>query len=538
MKGERFMSGERHDDQRGITRGQLVRGALGASAALSAAPLIAACGGSGSSTGSTATTLKPKKGGILRVGILGGSSSDTLDAGRIVTEPDTIRAMALYNGLVRLSNSGRSVEMDLAEEVSSTPDAKLWTVRLRQGLTFHDGKPVTPADVVFSLKRIVNPKSPGNGASALAPLDVNAIKIVDSRTLQLPMTVPYASFPEQIANVFNFPIIPSDYNPKSPIGTGPFKYQSFTPGQQSVFVRFPGFHQHGLPYLDQVTIIDSFASDTAAFNALQGNELDVFSTAPLNLAKQIAGNAQLTALVSLPGQWTPFTMRVDKPPFTDVNVRQAMRYIVDRHQLIDLSLDGFGAVGNDVFSQWDPDYDTSLKRDQDLGRAKSLLKKAGQEGLTVDLMTADFAVGVLQAAQVFAQQAKGAGVTVNIKQVPVGTFYGPNYLQWTFAQDFWGYSPYLSQVAQGSLTSSPFNETHWNDPQYVSLYKQANSTTNPAKRKELVQAMQKIDFDSGGYIIAAYNKLLDITTSRVHGFTPAGTGIVLGNADWAHAWMS
>jgi len=178
------------------------------------------------------------------------------------------------------------------------------------------------------------------------------------------------------------------------------------------------------------------------------------------------------------------------------------------------------------------------ERDQDLDKAKSLLKKAGQEGLTVDLMTADFAVGVLQAAQVFAQQAKGAGVTVNIKQVPVGTFSGPNYLQWTFAQDFWGYSPYLSQVAQGSLTTSPFNETHWNDAQYVSLYKQANATTDPATRKGLVEAMQKIDFDTGGYIIAAYNKLLDITTSRVHGFTPAGTGIVLGNADWAHAWMS
>jgi peptide/nickel transport system substrate-binding protein len=533
------MSGETDRPQRGFTRRQVVRGALGAGAALAAGPLVAGCGG-GSSTPSSSTTsgLKPTRGGDLRVGMLGGSSSDTLDAGRIVTEPDTIRAMALYNGLVRLSNSGRSVDMDLAEEVSSTPDAKTWTVRLRSDLTFHNGKPVTPEDVVFSIKRIVNPKSPGNGASALEPLDVAGIKVLDGRTLRLPMKVPYASFLEQIANVFNFPIIPADYDPKNPVGTGPFKYRSFTPGQRTVFDRFPNYHLNGLPYLDSITIIDSFASDTAAFNALQGGELDVFSTAPLNLAKQVEGNAQLTALVSLPGQWTPFTMRVDKPPFTDVNVRQAMRYIVDRQQLIDVSLDGLGAVGNDVFSQWDPDYDTSLKRDQDLDMAKSLLKKAGQEGLTVELNTADFAVGVLQAAQVFAEQAKGAGVNVKINQVPVGTFYGPNYLQWTFAQDFWGYSPYLSQVAQGSLTSSPFNETHWNDPEYVSLYTQANATTDAAKRKELVHAMQKIDFDRGGYIIAAYNKLLDITTSRVHGFTPAGTGIVLGNADWAHAWMT
>jgi len=534
------MSGDNDPIHRGYTRKQIVHGAIGAGAAFTAAPLLAACGGGSSSPSSSGggSAGSPKPGGDLRVGMLGGSSSDTLDAGRIVTEPDTIRAMALYSGLVRLANSGKSVEMDLAEEVTPSADAKQWTVRLKQGLTFHNGKPVTPDDVIFSLKRIVNPKSPGNGASALEPLDVNAIKVMDSRTLVLPMKVPYASFLDQICNIFNFPIIPSDYDPKNPVGTGPFKYQSFTPGQRTVFTKFADYYQSGLPYLDSITIIDSFASDTAAFNALQGGEVDVFSTAPLNLAKQVEGNSALTALVSLPGQWTPFTMRVDKPPFTDNDVRLAMRYIVDRQQLIDLSLDGLGAVGNDVFSQWDPDYDPSLKRDQDLEQAKSLLKKAGQEGLTVELNTADFAVGVLQAAQVFAEQAKGAGVTVKVNQVPVGTFYGPNYLQWTFAQDFWGYSPYLSQVAQGSLTTSPFNETHWNDPEYVSLYKQANATTDESKRKDLVYAMQKIDFDRGGYIIAAYNKLLDITTSRVHGFEPAGTGIVLGNADWAHAWMS
>jgi len=295
------MSGDTDHANRGYTRREVVRGALGAGAAFSAAPLLAACGG-GSSTpsssgGGTGGAGSPKPGGDLRVGMLGGSSSDTLDAGRIVTEPDTIRAMALYSGLVRLSNDARSVEMDLAEEVTPSADAKEWTVRLRQGLTFHNGKPVTTDDVIFSLKRIVDPKSPGNGAAALAPLDVNAIKAMDARTLRLPMKTPYASFLDQICNIFNFPIVPTDYDPKNPVGTGPFKYQSFTPGQRSVFAKFPDYYLSGLPYLDSITIIDNFASDTAAFNALQGGELDVFSTAPLNLAKQIEGNSALTALV-------------------------------------------------------------------------------------------------------------------------------------------------------------------------------------------------------------------------------------------------
>src|SRR5262245_47032357 len=120
------MSGDTDPRDRGYTRKQIVRGALGAGAAFGAAPLLAACGGGSSSptsSGGSAGVGSPKPGGDLRVGMLGGSSSDTLDAGRIVTEPDTIRAMALYSGLVRLSNDAKSVEMDLAEEVTPNTDA-------------------------------------------------------------------------------------------------------------------------------------------------------------------------------------------------------------------------------------------------------------------------------------------------------------------------------------------------------------------------------------------------------------------------------
>ena len=231
-------------------------------------------------------------------------------------------------------------------------------------------------------------------------------------------------------------------------------------------------------------------------------------------------------------------MRVDKAPFNDVRVRQALRYVANRQEMINISLSGYGEVGNDIFSQWDPAYLKDLQREQDLDKAKSLLASAGQSNLTLELTTADIAPGVLQAAQVFAQQASQAGVTVNIKKVPVGTFYGPNYLQWDFAQDFWAYSPYLSQVAQGMLSSSPFNETHWDDPAYVALYDEANRTVDTAKQTELIQQMMKIDFETGGYIIPAYNKQLDLLNKKVQGLQPSGTGVPMGNADWANLWMS
>lgn len=521
--------------KRAYSRRDVLKGALAGGAVLAGGALLAACG-PGSSTTSTGASPTPKKGGNLRVAILGGSSSDTLDANGEVVQPDAIRVMALYNSLVRLDTNAKVV-MDLAEQIVPNADASMWTIHLKKGITFHNGKNLTADDVIYTFRRIANPSSPMVGATGLAPVDLNALKALDSLTVQVPMKTPYASFPEQISAAYNFGVVPVGYDPKNPVGTGPFKFQSFTPGQQSVFVRNENYFKPGLPYLDQLTIIDSFASDTAAFNALQGSEVDVYTQAPLALAAQVNGSTSLKSIVSLAGQWTPFTMRVDMAPFDDVRVRQAFRLIVKRQQLIDQALSGFGAIGNDTFSQWDPCFDTSLHRDQDLEQAKSLLQQAGHAGLSVELVTSDFAAGVVQAAQVFAQQAQGAGVTVKVRQVPVGTFYGPSYLQWPFAQDFWAYSPFLSQVAQGMLVKSPYNETHWSDPTYVSLYNQANATVDAGKQCDIVHQMQKIDFEKGGLIIPAYNKQLDLMSKRVNGFVPAGTGVPLGNADFEHAWL-
>jgi len=117
-------------------------------------------------------------------------------------------------------------------------------------------------------------------------------------------------------------------------------------------------------------------------------------------------------------------------------------------------------------------------------------------------------------------------------------FYGDQYLKWPFAQDYWAYSPYLSQVAQGSLPTAPFNETHWNNEQYNKLYDQAQATVDLAKRCEVVQAMQKLDFEQGGYIIASYNQSVDLMASNVQGFVPAATGIALGNFGFADAWLA
>jgi peptide/nickel transport system substrate-binding protein len=135
-------------------------------------------------------------------------------------------------------------------------------------------------------------------------------------------------------------------------------------------------------------------------------------------------------------------------------------------------------------------------------------------------------------ATVLQQQAKAAGVTINLNTVDPTTFFGPNYLHWTFSQDYYNYSPYLAQVAESMLPASPFNETHWNLPRYISLNKQANMTTSAAARSQIEHEMQTIDFTQGGYIIPAFIDALDAYSTKITGYLPARVGQPLSDFDF------
>jgi peptide/nickel transport system substrate-binding protein len=518
-----------------LDRRQFLRGLAATGAIAGTGSLLAACSSSGtSSTAASAASTAKRKGGSLKVGLTGGSGTDTLDPHKGLTYLDTARAQSLYQPLLQL-NTKAQTEFVLAEDISPHGSTSNWVITLRKGITFHDGKPLTADDVIFTLQRIINGKL--TGATPLGPIDVKGLKALDTHTVQVPMTSPYGSFLDQLAYWYYLYIVPTGFNPSKPNGTGPFKYQSFTPGQRSVFARNPNYWKSGLPYVDSVTIID-FSDSASLQNALVTGVIHGAGALEGPQIAALASSTNLRTVKSKTGAITPFTMRVDQAPFNDVNVRQAMRLLVDRHQLINSALDGNGVVGYDVSSPYDPNYNTSLRREQDIAQAKSLLKKAGQENLTVQLVTSPVATGTVAMATVLQQQAKSAGVTINLKTVDPTTFFGPNYLHWTFSQDFYNYSPYLAQVAQSLLPTSPFNETHWSLPHYVDLYKQANATANPATRKDIEHEMQMIDFTQGGYIIPAFIDALDAYSTKITGYEAARVGQPLSDFNFEQFSMT
>jgi len=519
----------------GLDRRHFLRSAALGGGLLAVPGLIAACSGSSDSPSNQPSGKKPIYGGNLRVAMVGGTVT-TLDPGLAVAEIESARATNLYDRLVNL-NPDMSLQMCLAESMEPNATATVWTARLRPGVRWHDGSPFTADDVIFSFKRMGAPKSVLFGASVMALVDLNGLTKMDSLTVRIPLKKPISEFPVLFTPPQMQITKAGETNFQHPIGTGPFKYVSFTPGQQSVFARNPHYWQPGRPYVDQLTLIDT-SDPTARLNALLDSQVDAMDQLSYPQAKvqQSAGNIRVLAAQG--SNIVPIYMATDMAPFTDVRVRQAMRLIAGRPQLIETAQDGMGVVGNDLYGRGLPDYDTHIpQREQDIGQAKSLLKAAGMSDLTITLFSSTAAPGMLESATAFAQQARAAGVTINVNNGPAGSYFGTQYLKQNFAQTQWLTAPIYQWIGQAMAPTAPFNETHWHNPQWDSLLAQAEATIDTGKRQEIYYEMQQLLWNEGGYLIWGFYPLLDGLSLNVQGAIPNPAN-ELGNWQFQTWWLS
>jgi peptide/nickel transport system substrate-binding protein len=185
-----------------------------------------------------------------------------------------------------------------------------------------------------------------------------------------------------------------------------------------------------------------------------------------------------------------------------------------------------------MYAPYDPGTPRLPQRQQDLEQAKALLKQAGYDGtLAVTLYTSE-AIGsaAVSAAQVLAEQAKGAGVTVNVKKVDSGAYWNAgNYLTYTFSQDFWYTRNYLSQTGQGTMPKAPYNETHWKNDKWQAIVEEAMKTGDKTKRNELIAQAQTIEQNEGGYIVWSFNNQIDGYSSKLGGVVPNKSGVPLSS---------
>ena len=439
----------------------------------------------------------------------------------------------LYDQLVKLDNLG-TPKLALAKSITPNTDFTRWVITLRDGVEFHNGKKVTATDVLFSIARIIKGKYAG--AVGYGPIDLSKCHVINASSLVLEFKTPYAQLVQfMAAQLGTSPIVPTNFDPRKPVGTGPFKLVSFTPGVQSIMVRNPNYWDRPA-YLDQIVLVD-LTDETAQISALQTGQADIVNFLSASSVATVKA-AGMKTWISQTGATVPFTMRTDIAPFNDVRVRQAFRLIVDRKQMLEQVYSGFGSIGNDVFGRYDTYYDKSLpQREQDIAQAKSLLKAAGKEGMAVDLPTSTLGPGCIETAVVFATQAKKAGVKVTIKQSNPTDFYATSYLHAPFTQEYWNYIPYLPLAEQSYVPPAPYNSTFRDDPAYNALYRQASATKDKTKLESITHQMMKMDYDSGGHIIPTFFPSIAASSPKVHGITTSVLGYSPGGCDWASYWI-
>jgi peptide/nickel transport system substrate-binding protein len=521
-----------------MSRATLLRGTAGAM--LAASPLVAAaCGGSSASSTAASSTGggPPVRGGTLRAAFVGGGTAETLNPYIAVTPIDESRIQNLYDPLV-LTNADLTNSPGLALEWNANADATEYEVKLRPGVEFHNGKTFGADDLIYSIRLMAKP---ANFASVpfVQGINLNDLRKINETTVKIPLLYPDADLAANFVYYNTWIVQDGETDFTNPVGTGPFMFTSFKPGTQSIFKRNPNYWVTGKPYVDtlQITTIDD---DTARLDALLSGQIDLMAQLAGAQAKAHQSAGDITVLVAKSPQPLMFYMDTTQKPFTDNNVRLAMKLIADRPALVASAISGYGIVGNDIVGKGLPFYDNSLpQRVQDIEQAKSLLKTAGQENLTVTLMTSPIISGFVEAATLLAEQAKSAGVNIQLKQVPVSAYWNPQllYLKMAFAETQWPMLSLKYWYLQTMSSKASYNETHWNDPAWNALLFKAIGELDQTKAQDYWNQVQEIEYDRGGYLSWTNADWVDGISKKVKGLQPSAAGI-LGNYRFLDAWLS
>jgi peptide/nickel transport system substrate-binding protein len=527
-----------------LSRRALLRGAAAAGMVGLAPGLLAACGGDGDGdkavTQSQATTgideSTVKRGGSLRVGHVGGGKAESFDPARTSSFIDASRLVNTYDLLVRV-NPDLSLAPGLALEWESNADSTAWQFKLRPDVVWHDGKPFTAQDVIYTMRSWGDKDHTAHASASQVRLE--ELTAVDDLTLEIPLKTPNARLPDSFTQQNNVVIQDGTTDFTNPIGTGPFKIVSFTVGERSVGVRNEDYWEEGRPYVDEWQDI-SISDNAARLNALLNGDLDMMSQIEPTQAKVHleSGDIQIVRAPS-PTAIQVFYMAVDIPPFDDPRVRQAFRLIPDRQGLIDRALLGFATVANDLPGRGLWNFAEELPpREQDIEQAKALLAEAGHENLEVTLHTSEIVPGFVEAATLFAEMAKEAGVTVNVKKEDPNAYFDLSkiYTKLDFGQSFWTYSSIGIWYEQALLSDAIWNETHWRDPEYDKLIRSAQGATDEAEAIDLWGQVQQVQYDEGGYIVWANLEILDAAGTHVQGIVPSAW-FNLGGWNYRDVWL-
>ncbi len=438
----------------------------------------------------------------------------------------------MLESLYEVTPDGKDVVPLLAESHTLSDDKLTWTFKIKQGVKFSNGSPMTSEDVKFSLDKARSTK----GGWEFLDVAIKNVDAPDPSTVVITTKYPWAPLLADLAN-FSNAILPKDYAGKTadefytaPVGTGPFVWDHWSKGSELKLVKNPDYWDAGKPSLDSVTW-KVVADDNARNVQIQGGQAQINESPPFSSVEQLQ-NQQGVKVKLFPSTKTDYIlMNQEKKPYDDVHVRRAISYAIDREALIKTLLFGNGTPANSFLMPNVPYYDKSTPGIQyDMDKAKAELAQSSvPDGFTTTFLASAGDNTDQAIAQVLQSSLKELGITVKIQNVdPSANHDLQNQMKYEISHSYWTMDiadpDELVTFAVDPEAGSHSFLTGYNNPQVVADTKAAQKTFDPAERQKLYTAIQKQAADDAFLAFLYYSPFSYSFSDKVKGFVALPTG--------------
>ena len=460
---------------------------------------------------------------IKIVGYEWSGEKQSMDPADMHSGDDAYHVFSVYDRLMGV-DSNFQLKPELAESWEASDDGRVWTFHLRKGVKFHDGSDFDAGDVVYTFQRILDPELASGGAPLLSFVTADGIVAAGSHTVEFRTEEPVVELPLLITNKFTN-IVPEGATHEAlrmhGVGTGPFMQEEFEPNGPVRILRRNDTWWGGAvkPACLRITVIQEPVASVAA---IKSGEVDLLLNVDPSTVPAVKDDPNVDLVTTGASNSMTLSMWTDTPPFDDPRVRQALKLVVDRQAMIDTVLLGFGEIANDnPVPLGSPVAYTQRAPRQDIAKAKQLLAEAGHgDGLEIDLYTGEGVPGMVNMAQVYAQMAAEAGITVNVNVTPADSYWDDVWLKYPLVNSAWSMRAPATGLSIAYTKDAKWNETHWYRDDYDGLLKQASVTVDQQERENLYKQAQQLMAEEGGVIIPMFIHQVAALRKGCSGFVP------------------
>jgi peptide/nickel transport system substrate-binding protein len=505
--------------------------------------LASACGsgddGSGGNGGTPATSedVKVTPGGTFTSGLqLPGSDLDPLK----VNNQGALGTLGQSGEFLIYSDRDLTPVPRLAESWEPNADGSQWTFKIRQGVKFQNGDPMTTEDIAATFNLHADPENGSNALSAFTGvLSKGGAQAVDETTVVFELDAPNGNFPfTTSSDNYNLIILPKGFDPeswsKTFMGTGPWKMEKYRPNVGVSYTKNPDYWDKTRQPLPDRNEIKYYEAEDAALLAMQGGELDLLAQFSAVNGKALLSDPNIQVIELRAAQHRQLHMRTDKEPFTDKRVRQAVALLLNRDNIVKGLLEGKADYGNDspfapVYKSTDPSVP---QRKQDVEQAKALLAEAGKENFSVELRTWRV-FEVPQYAALIQNDLKAAGIDVKLNITDAASYYGEAvYGKSPWLDSTFGITEYGHRGAPNVYLGAPlksdgtWNSAHFKNKEYDTLVAEYVAAIDLQSQRASAKKIQEMLLDEVPIIFSYFYFYLTAAKPAVGGMAVSAMGQV------------